>query len=126
MKKFFFILLFFAFHSYLCNAQHQTISDSNKIEKLKKEYLTRELELSPVESRAFWPVYDRYNAEIRRMWMEYKDQTLFREKAAAIKDKYRPAFIQLLHSHERANNVFRAERAYREMLKKELQERRKN
>ncbi len=126
MKKILTILVFFLFHAYICNAQNNTVSDSNKVEKLKREYLAQQLKLSNSESKAFWSVYTTYNIEIRAAWRESSgDETHFREKAAIIKDKYRPEFISVLHSHERANDVYRAEKDYRAMLKKTLQERKK-
>ncbi|MDE1191177.1 MAG: hypothetical protein PW786_03435 [Arachidicoccus sp.] len=128
MKKFLFILFFFAFNNYLCSAQNRPLSNNNKIEKLKKDYLTQKLELTPSESKAFWPLYKSYFGEISKVWQENDNKPTreFKERAAEIRDTYRPEFFKVLGSHARANSVYIYEKEYRDMLRKTLQERGKN
>ncbi|AYD46889.1 MAG TPA: hypothetical protein VFQ86_02175 [Arachidicoccus soli] len=112
------------FHCYICSAQTNSSSHNNKVEKVKVEFITNQLHLSVNESRAFWPVYHKYFSQIRKAWQESNgDRAEFEEKAATIKDEYRGTFADILHSHERANEVFNAEKAYRAMLRKELKQR---
>ena len=38
-----------------------------RLEAIKIAYLTRELNLSPEEARQFWPLYDKYQDELREL-----------------------------------------------------------
>ncbi|ANI90315.1 hypothetical protein A9P82_14045 [Arachidicoccus ginsenosidimutans] len=121
MKKFVIILSLFVFPSYLCQAQDTALRNRQKVEEVKRVFFTRQLKLTVPESKAFWPIYNRYDAEIRKAWQQSNgNKDVFMEKAAIIKDNYRNAFANILHSHERANDVYKAERTYRIMLKNEL------
>lgn len=124
MKKFIIFLGLLVCTFYICSAQTVSPNSNSRIEQIKVAFFTKQLQLNPVESKAFWPIYNKYFGEIKSIWHQSNgDREMFDEKAAAIKDKYRPAFVDILHSHERANEVFKAERAYRSMLRAELKER---
>ncbi|MGF7230467.1 hypothetical protein [Arachidicoccus sp.] len=112
------------FHCYICCAQTNGSTHNNKVEKVKVEFITNRLHLNARESKAFWPVYHKYFAQIRTAWQQSNhNKAEFEEKAATIKDEYRGSFADILHSHERANDVFNAEKAYRAMLRRELKQR---
>ncbi|QEC72619.1 hypothetical protein FSB73_13970 [Arachidicoccus ginsenosidivorans] len=91
---------------------------------MKIAFFTRQLNLTASESKEFWPVYNSYFLKIKKAWhSNIGNRPAFDEKASALKDKYRDDFVRILHSHERAENVFKAEKSYRKMLKEELKNR---
>ena len=103
MKRFFLVILcVFGLQTCYCLAQNNVYNGA-KIEEVKRAFITQQLKLTPAEAAAFFPVYDQYMAEIN--------------------DNYRNSFVQILHSHERANNVYKSEGAFRMMLRNEMLQR---
>ncbi len=47
--------------SLIANAQQ----DESRIENLKKEYITKELQLTPQEAEAFFPLYNEYTQKLK-------------------------------------------------------------
>lgn len=124
MKKFIVILGIMLFHGYICLAQTNGSGNGDKVEKVKIAFFTRQLNLTAAESKEFWPVYNKYFLKLKKAWHSNEGhKAAFDEKASALKDEYRGDFIKILNSHERAEDVFKAEHAYRIMLKEELSNR---
>ncbi len=100
-----------------------------RLEALKAFWLTKKLNLSSEEAQRFWPVYNRYADEIRRVRLEQKQNNTteidVEEKVLNIRKKYNGEFSKAL-SAEKANNFFRSEKEFGSMIKRELQERRMN
>lgn len=44
-----------------------------KIEQLKKDFITKELELTEDQEKKFWPIYDNMNADLRKVKKSEKD-----------------------------------------------------
>jgi Skp family chaperone for outer membrane proteins len=102
------------------NAQRE-----NKLESLEIAYLTRELNLSPEEAQKFWPVYNKYSAEMKGTLRDKQndpDVLDKQQKLLDIRKKYRSEFLKVLPP-DRVNQVFTSEMKFREMVRKELQER---
>jgi hypothetical protein len=61
MKKFYILFLFISFTA-LARAQKEVPSQKKQqdIEALKVAFISKELELTPVEEHKFWPVYNHY------------------------------------------------------------------
>ena len=124
MKKIIFFLGILFFSNYICLAQTNGSGNGDKVEKVKIAFFTRQLNLTASESKEFWPVYNSYFSKLKNAWhAELGNRPAFDEKATALKDRYRDDFIRILHSHERAEDVFKAEKSYRKMLKEELKNR---
>lgn len=124
MKKIFFFISFLLLHSYFCNAQSEM--GANRTEAIKIAFITKELNLSPEEAQKFWPVYNDYIAELRKARQSYRDDELsYEETVVAVRKKYKPEFKKLLKTDERVNKTYLAERRFREILKKELDNRKK-
>ncbi len=102
--------------------------DGSRIEALKVAYLTKKLPLSPEEAQRFWPVYNKYVAEIRKQRIDQHRNnmpTLEREeKLLHTRKKYSGEFIKSL-GDEKTNRFFQAEKEFGNYLRKELSERRK-
>lgn len=97
----------------------------NKLESLEIAFLTRELNLSPEEAQKFWPVYNKYSAEMKGTLRDKQndpDVLDRQQKLLDIRKKYRSEFLKVLPP-DRVNQVFTSEMKFREMVRKELQER---
>ena len=129
MKKIFFLLGFVFLANMFSFAQtgDDPKDGTRRIDAIKIAYLTKELDLSPDEAKAFWPVYDRYTNEIKSTLKDSKDDDVLvrQQKLLDIRKKYKNEFVRVL-SQERVNRLFMAENRFAELLKKDLQERRKN
>src|SRR5689334_22367053 len=105
--------------------QQQQQPDGGKIKALQIAYLTNKLNLKPEEAEKFWPVFYQYQEEIRKARMEGKNLTEVEkeQKIVDIRKKYFDEFTKVLNK-ERADRVFKADNEFRDVIRKEIQERR--
>lgn len=124
MKKY--ILLFFiTFASFSgIKAQDGSETRGEKVEALKIAFLTQKLQLTPDEAQKFWPVYNQYENEIRSLQLDYKNGPALEneEKLLNIRKKYSPSFEKVL-GPQKLNTLFNAERDFRTLLIRRLQNR---
>ncbi len=130
MKKFLLILTFFFTTGIAVLAQGgdgEKKIPGGRIEAVKIAYLTQKLNLSPEEAQKFWPVYNKYAAEIRKVRVDGKlnneKEIDIEEKLLGIRKKYNTEFGKAL-SAEKVNAFFKAEKDFGTVLQKELMERR--
>ena len=124
MKKVFIIVSLLFLHNYICVAQTQSNENLNKAEDVTVAYMTKELNLTPDESKKFWPVYNNYFNEIKQAKGAYgNDEVAFEEKKLQIRKKYQGQFRNVLNSDKRVNKVFVSEKNLRDLFKKEWQDR---
>lgn len=124
-KKVILLLAFITNLSYICFAQPE--DKTNKAEAVQIAYLTKQLDLTPEEAQKFWPVFNHYKQEIistRRA--SRNDEVEMEEKIVNIRKKYKPEFKRVLGNDQRVNKLFQADKNFRDMLRKELMERRGN
>ena len=125
MKKILLLTLFLLNINYFCFSQVQ--NRKNNIEAIQIAYLTRELSLSSDEAQKFWPIYNEYRDELLAVRKEVRDdEILFEEKVVNIRKKYKTDFKKVLVTDQRVNQVFVAEKSFRELLRKELMKRKGN
>ncbi|MCY7420528.1 MAG: hypothetical protein LH478_02165 [Chitinophagaceae bacterium] len=125
MKKILLLTLFLLNINYFCYSQAE--NRRNNIEAIQIAYLTRDLSLSVEEAQKFWPVYNEYRDELLAVRKEVRnDEVLFEEKVLNIRKKYKTDFKKVLGTDQRVNQVFVAEKSFRELLRKELMKRRGN
>ena len=125
MKKILLLTLFLLNINYFCYSQVQ--NRKNNIEAIQIAYLTSELSLSPDEAQKFWPIYNEYRDELLAVRKEIRDdEIMFEEKVVNIRKKYKTDFKKVLETNVRVNQVFLAEKSFRELLRKELMKRRGN
>lgn len=125
MKKILLLTLFLLNINYFCYSQVQ--NRKNNIEAIQIAYLTRELSLSPDEAQKFWPIYNEYRDELLAVKKEVRDdEIMYEEKVVNIRKKYKTDFKKVLETDVRVNQVFLAEKSFRELLRKELMKRRGN
>jgi hypothetical protein len=119
------LLLFMALSlPILVNAQDNTVRD-NRLQSLEIAYITSELNLSPEEAQKFWPVYNKYSVEMKGAIRKKENDPDILDKQQQVLDirkKYRNEFLKVL-SPDRVNQLFTSEMKFREMVRKELQDR---
>ena len=97
------------------------------IKENEEEYLTKELNLTPEESEKLKPVYRSYLLDLRGVRRENNsDPIAAEEKILTLRKKYREDFRKILNSEERVNKLLIAEKKFRDILRKELIERKLN
>lgn len=112
-----------------------------KIEQLKKDFITKELELTEEQEKKFWPIYDNMSADIRKVKksekeamkdlktnfeslsdkdVESKMATIFaaQEKEIAIKREYNQKFSALIGAKKAAKLLSLEQRFKRELLQR--------
>lgn len=99
---------------------------SEKIQALKVAFITQKLHLTSSEAEKFWPVYNQYENEIRQVRTNNKNGDVLdnEQKVLDIRKKYKPSFENIL-GPERLNDLYKAERDFRNMLIQRLKERAK-
>ena len=102
-------------------------NEGGKIEALKIAYLTNKLNLTPEEAQKFWPIYNKYSDEIRKVRIESRQskegELPMEEKILNIRKKYNGEFNKAL-STEKVNRFFKAEKEFGGYLQREIMERR--
>ncbi len=125
MKKILPILFLICTLSFLSQAQER--QGSGRIEALKIAYITKKLNLSPEEAQKFWPVYNKYSAELRQARADQRSNksTVIEteEKMLNIRKKYDKEFRSIL-SAAKVDTFFRSEKEFSNYVQKELSERR--
>ena len=98
-----------------------------KAQMLLETYLTKELSLTADESQKLKPVYKNYFLDLKNARQENTSDPLAKEeKILTIRKKYKEEFKKILNSEERVNKLFLAERNFKDILRKELIDRRLN
>lgn len=125
MKKLYPLLLFLFFHSYFCFSQPPNDNDDQRVEVLKKAYVSDQLNLSPQEAEKFWPVYNNYQNEIRQARKENQDNELaYEKKVVEIKQRYQGNFKKVLgNNSQRVNRVYTTDKQFNNTLRNELKNR---
>ena len=132
--------------SIVAQAQPSQKPAQQRVESMKIGFLTRNLELSPEEAQAFWPVYNKYSDELetlrksrrqniadaRKEMDELSDKEVeklvenelaFRQNELDIMKKYHPQFKQVLPIRKVAK-LYRSEEDFKRKLLDMLQEKR--
>lgn len=144
---FIFLFILLGIH-FTANAQDNNPKDNNdalqKIEAVKKAYLTRQLDLNPQEAEKFWPLYNQYQKEMHSVIKERRqnhmnknqlnkadneqiEETMNRDfqleqQALQIRQKYRKEFQEVLPPRK-VMKVYRSEKDFNMKLIEELHRR---
>jgi hypothetical protein len=125
MKKILLILIF-AGVAFSAMAQDDQ-TDLGKLQAYKIAFLTKKLNLSPEEAQRFWPIYNKYEAELRTARREDRQnkasEIVTEEKILNIRKKYNGEFTKAL-STEKVNTLFKSEKEFGNIVQKELLDRR--
>jgi hypothetical protein len=127
MKRFFTLVVFFMICSFTGFGQQESNVDAGRLQAYKIAYLTKRLNLTPQEAQRFWPIYNKYQEEIRNTRINNKKQKTreieTEEQLLNIRKKYNDDFTKALDK-EKVNTLYRSEREFGNMVQKELLERR--
>ncbi len=95
-----------------------------RLQSLEIAHITKELNLKPEEAQKFWPLYNKYAGEMRDAIRNRKKGDVLdsQQQLLDIRKKYRSEFLTVL-SHDRVNRFFSAETKFRDMIRRELQQR---
>ena len=123
MKKYLLIIIAFLASFSFASAQN---GRSEKVQALKVAFITQKLNLTSAEAEKFWPVYNNYENEIKSVRTSNRDGDVIdnEQKVLDIRKKYRPEFEKIL-GPGRMNDVYSAERDFRNVLIQRLKEQRK-
>lgn len=98
-----------------------------RIEALRIAFITKQLQLTPQEAEKFWPVYNVYDDDMKKMIRDHRQkggsELDLEEKILNMHKKYKPEFLKVI-SEEKFDKLMGAERSWRDLLQKELQRRR--
>lgn len=128
MKKYLIILFSLLLVSFASFSQADSTDNETpgavKLRERMKEYIQKKLNLTKGESEKFTPVFMRYMLELRRTNREFsKDDIVRASKIAELRVKYRGEFRQII-DEQRADRVFKHEIEFKEIVRKEIEDRR--
>ena len=126
MKRIILLISMFVWSAGLVLAQEgDGPHNGGKLKAYQIAFLTKKLDLTPEEAQRFWPVFNQYENEIRTTRLQNKQATEveLEEKVVNIRKKYFEEFSKVLN-RERADRVFKADKEFKDGVRKELMERR--
>jgi hypothetical protein len=95
------------------------------LEAAKIGFISRRLNLTPEEAQKFWPIYNKYAAEVRSAYLNYRvnqNEIQLDETLLNIRKKYSVEFLPAI-SPGKINDFFRAEKDFGAFVQKEMQRR---
>jgi lipase chaperone LimK len=119
------LLLLIMFGSFnLVSAQDNPNQQGEKVQALKIAFITQKLQLTSTEAEKFWPVYNQYENEIKSLRSNNQSGDVLEneEKLLNIRKKYKPSFEKII-GPEKVNQLFAAEKEFRNVLIKRLKNR---
>jgi len=124
MKRYLLILFILFGNIALLRAQDAGDPRVEKVQSLKIAFITQKLQLSPEEAQHFWPVYDQYQKEVQDLQLENRNSPVIEieEKLLDIRKRYLGTFERMLGA-DKTNRLFTAERDFRTLLIRRLQNR---
>ena len=127
MKKYI-LIIFVVFGCFSgIKAQDPDQTRAEKIQSLKIAFITQKLQLTSAEAEKFWPIYNQYDNEIKNLQLDAKNNNVppleAEERLLNIRKKYVSAFDQVI-GPQKLNKLFIAERDFRDILIRRLQNRR--
>lgn len=108
----------------------QRVNGDDKIRAVKVSLITDKMQLNANQSAQFWPVYNRYENEMRIVWHSRRDLTKEKgktaeeiiderhkldEKELLIKSKYKNEFLKVV-SAQQLNQMYVAEAEFKRIL----------
>lgn len=126
MRKILYLMLLLLPFSGMAQDGLRSNENRQRLEAIQIAYLTKELSLTSQDAEKFWPVYNKYQDELRGLLRNGGEEDVLtrQQKALDVRKKYKPDFVKILGG-DRTNKLFQAEDKFREMVKRELQNRQK-
>ncbi|RCH56553.1 hypothetical protein DJ568_01455 [Mucilaginibacter hurinus] len=122
------------------NYQHRGTTGKqpgSRLALIKKEFLSKQLNLTPEESKKFWPLYRQYQQQlinIRRLKRlnssdaqangteQLKKELYYETEMVNIRKRYQEEFLKIL-SAEKVSELYKSEREFNDEVIKQLSER---
>ncbi len=119
--KIFFLVILVTYSASFAIAQPDNGKKGERIQALKIAFITQRLELSSDEAQRFWPVYQRYENDLRQLILANKGGDVIdnEEKVLNLRKRYRSEFV-LVIGQEKMNKLFTAEKDFRGALLRKL------
>jgi Skp family chaperone for outer membrane proteins len=93
---------------------------------IKMGYIAKQLNLTPEEAEKFWPVYNQYTTEVRKIRIDAignrEDEVVTEEKIVNVRKKYSNEFAKVLPSNK-VNLFFRSEKQFGNFVQREMERR---
>ncbi len=125
MKKYILILIL-SITTFIAKAQNDDPAKrAERVEALKIAFITQKLDLSVDEAQKFWPVYNRYESDLKSVIKENRanpDVLDDEEKLLNLRKRYRGEFVKVI-GPQKMNTLFGAEKEFRQALLKRLKNR---
>lgn len=125
MKRIILLLLLYAGIVFSANAQDEQ-REAGRLQAYKIAFLTKKLNLTPEEAQRFWPIYNKYEDELRAARIEHRQnkatEIATEEKILNIRKKYNDEFSKALSS-EKVDRLFKSEREFGNIVQKEMLDR---
>lgn len=121
MKKY--LLLLFTLGSFLVVNAQKRGGGEDKVQALKIAFITQKLDLTAAEAQKFWPVYNDYDGEVKKLRRSKNGDVIERdEKLLNIRKKFKVQFEKIIDA-ERTNKLYIVEGEFRNVLIKQLKNR---
>lgn len=115
-----------------------------RVHALKVAYITDHINLTSEQAEKFWPIYDDFEAELRKIRFDFRakykaqpqqqspeearnfidDNLDYQEAILDLKKRYKTQFLKVI-SPQQLSNLLMAEREFKKMLLQQLQDRRR-
>lgn len=96
------------------------------LQALFAAFVTRQLNLTPEDAQKFWPIYNQYDAESRKLKQEHTqkggDELVLQQMQLDLKKKYKPEFLKAI-SNDQFNKLLTIDKDWKEKLRQELERR---
>jgi Spy/CpxP family protein refolding chaperone len=132
MKKLLLLISFIGLNQLTMVAQDAPLEPNpkaeEKIQSLEVAYISRKLELTPEEAQKFWPVFNEYKKETRKIHQEHRknpngDVLEMEQNLINTRKKYKDQFTGVI-GQARTNDFFKAEHQFKAVLLNKIKERR--
>lgn len=126
MKKLILVLLIGITSLTKINAQQEDSKKEEALESLKIAFLSKQLNLTTEEAQKFWPVYNQYISEMKKMRHEHieqkGDELEWQQRVLDIKKKYKPEFLKCINQ-DKFNRLLTADKDWRDKIRQQLEQR---
>jgi len=109
---------------------------NKKLDNVKREYMSRHLDLTPAQSRRFWPIYDQYQRDLDKVLSlrranntnvepngadQFDRELNYQQQITSTQKHYYNEFSKIMPP-EKAGQVFKIERDFKFELLRRLKE----
>ena len=96
------------------------VDKDDQIKALKIAYITKQLDLTPDEAQKFWPVFNQYETELKKVRQGNKGGEIEREEAELnVRKQFKPNFLKAI-SAEKVEKLWRVHRGFENIVRKEI------